>query len=1681
MTRRLSSVAMAIATLCVLHTGPAQAQTVSISSTALFVTEGQTANIAVTIIPESASPLTIRYTLGTDATTGTADADSADYTASNSLQIEARASSGVIAIPITNDAVAEPSREVFTITLDQPRPAAGYTLGSSTTATVTIVEIDGVCDRTVQVRDWIVEQIPGIGNCAAVTAEHLADISGDVVLDGSGISALQEGDFLGLSVGGLFLSSNRLETLPAGIFSGLSVGDLDLSKNRLETLPAGIFSGLSVGSLELYNNRLETLPAGIFSGSSVGSLDLSDNRLETLPAGIFSSLSVLHRLDLSNNRLETLPAGIFSGLLIADIAFMDLSNNQLETLPAGIFSGLSVSNLNLGNNRLESLPAGVFSGLSVRGSLHLSNNRLETLPAGIFSGLRISGDLDLSNNRLETLPAGVFSDLRVVNGILDLSNNRLETLPAGVFSGLIVDITLDLSNNRLETLPASIFSGLSVARLDLSDNRLESLPAGVFSGLSVRGSLHLSDNLGAPFPLTVELERMDGSPTASGPAEVILKLVEGTPFEIPVPLTVSSGGTLSSSRATLDAGSTASAPFTVTGPSAVTVTLGTLPSLPSRYQGVQLVGSDPLVLFGEDTTGPSITNAAITSAPAGDQTYAAGESIEVTLTFDEAVAVDATAGRPGLSLQVGAVMRDALYVSGRGTTALVFRYRVQEGDMDSDGISWSATALGLNGGSLADRSDNPAVLILAGQAAAAAHKVDAPPLEVSLDSPIHIVSEGGTTNITVSVTPAPASALTIHYVLGTDVSVDTDDANNEDYIDSGSLKIAAGATRGVIAIPIVDDGVVEPSREVFTVTLDKPKPPARYTLGSLMTATVTIVVIDGVCDRTVQVRDWIVEQIPGIDNCAAVTAEHLAGILEDMDLGGSGISALQEGDFLGLDINSLDLSNNELESLPAGVFFGLSVRYGLALSENRLESLPAGVFSGLSVRGSLLLDNNELETLPAGVFSDLRANGTLDLSNNRLETLPAGIFSSLSVLHRLDLSNNRLETLPAGIFSGLSVRFLDLDNNALETLPAGVFSSLIVSILLNLGNNALETLPAGVFSGLNPSDELVLALHNNRLESLPAGVFSGLSIGELPLFNNRLESLPAGVFSGLSVRYGLSLDNNRLESLPAGVFSGLSLGYLHLSDNELESLPAGIFSGLSVRGSLHLSDNLGAPFPLTVELERMDGSPTASGPAEVILRLVEGAPFEIPVPLAVSSGGTLSFSSATLLAGSTASAPFTVTGPSAVTVTLGTLPSLPSRYQGVQLVGSAPLVLFGSDTTRPGITSAAITSVPAGDQTYAAGESIEVTLTFDEAVAVDAIAGRPGFSLQVGAVMRDALYVSGRGTAALVFRYRVQEGDMDSDGISWPATTLDLNGGSLADRSGNAAVLTLDAQAEAAGHKVDAPILEISLSSSFVIEGETANITVTVTPASAFPITIRYTLGIDATVDTADANSADYTASSSLRIAAGAIHGIIAIPILDDGVDEPPREVFTITLDQPEPTARYTLGSLITATVTIVTIDGVCDRTVQVRDWIVEQIPGVDNCAAVTAEHLADISGDMDLRSRRISALQEGDFLGLSVGALNLDSNRLKTLPAGVFSGLSVSGALRLSSNQLESLPAGVFSGLSVRDLWLPSNQLESLPAGVFSGLSISRELYLSNNELRTLPAGVFSGLTVGGYLKAEW
>ena len=70
-----------------------------------------------------------------------------------------------------------------------------------------------------------------------------------------------------------------------------------------------------------------------------------------------------------------------------------------------------------------------------------------------------------------------------------------------------------------------------------------------------------------------------------------------------------------------------------------------------------------------------------------------------------------------------------------------------------------------------------------------------------------------------------------------------------------------------------------------------------------------------------------------------------------------------------------------------------------------------------------------------------------------------------------------------------------------------------------------------------------------------------------------------------------------------------------------------------------------------------------------------------------------------------------------------------------------------------------------------------------------AVTGTPRLSLTVGSSTKYAAYHGGDGTSTLTFRYTVGSGDLDTDGITFAANTIDLNSGNLKDSLGNDAAL----------------------------------------------------------------------------------------------------------------------------------------------------------------------------------------------------------------------------------------------------------------------------------------------------
>ena len=160
---------------------------------------------------------------------------------------------------------------------------------------------------------------------------------------------------------------------------------------------------------------------------------------------------------------------------------------------------------------------------------------------------------------------------------------------------------------------------------------------------------------------------------------------------------------------------------------------------------------------------------------------------------------------------------------------------------------------------------------------------------------------------------------------------------------------------------------------------------------------------------------------------------------------------------------------------------------------------------------------------------------------------------------------------------------------------------------------------------------------------------------------------------------------------------------------------------------------------------------------------------------------------------------------------------------------------------------------------------------------------------------------------------------------------------------------------------------------------------------------------------------------------------------------------------------------------------GICSRTRQIQKNILLRL-NLSNCAAVNKQHLAGITGGMNLISTNIGALKPGDFKGLSnLESLYLNNNPLQTLPQGIFSPLTSLTLLQLTRTRITSFPVDIFDPLrKLQYLYLDEMRYRSLPPNLFDALSQLKWLVLNNSSLTQLPPQLFKGLSSLTHVWAE-
>ena len=119
------------------------------------------------------------------------------------------------------------------------------------------------------------------------------------------------------------------------------------------------------------------------------------------------------------------------------------------------------------------------------------------------------------------------------------------------------------------------------------------------------------------------------------------------------------------------------------------------------------------------------------------------------------------------------------------------------------------------------------------------------------------------------------------------------------------------------------------------------------------------------------------------------------------------------------------------------------------------------------------------------------------------------------------------------------------------------------------------------------------------------------------------------------------------------------------------------------------------------------------------------------------------------------------------------------------------LALAGGIELDSAPTVASVSS-PNASRTYGIGRTIHVNVTFTEAVEVDTASGSPALLLGTGAAGRNATYVPGLSAgASLLFEYAVGPGDFSPNLDYASRSALSLNGSTIEDGTGNAAILAL--------------------------------------------------------------------------------------------------------------------------------------------------------------------------------------------------------------------------------------------------------------------------------------------------
>ncbi|THF63628.1 DUF4347 domain-containing protein [Pseudothauera nasutitermitis] len=810
------------------------------------------------------------------------------------------------------------------------------------------------------------------------------------------------------------------------------------------------------------------------------------------------------------------------------------------------------------------------------------------------------------------------------------------------------------------------------------------------------------------------------------------------------------------------------------------------------------------------------------SVPANG-TYGAGQTLDFTVTFDDTVTITGTGST--LTLDIGGVARQATFLSKTGTS-VTYRYTVQVGDSDADGIA--ITSIALNGDTIRDAAGNDAALSLAGH----------------LPSLAGVLVDAALPELSGNVTVADGSykagdVLSFTVPLNKAVTVNTGGG-------SPTLDITIGATS---RSAVYDAAASTATALVFTYTVQ-----AGETDG------------DGIAIDALSLNGAVIQDSHGNHLDATLTGHlpPLAGVLVDTTAPTvASVSTPADGTYKAGDTLSFTVNYDEAVTVDTT---GGTPRIALTLD-------TGGTVYADYVSGSGTTALTFAYTVSAGNYADhdgitvgaLSANGgTLrdTAGNDAALTLNSiGATGNVWVDGRSPVVTSVAVPADATYTQGQALSFTVNFDMAVTVDTTGGTPRL--ALTLDTGGTVYADYVSGSGGTALVFSYTVAGGHQDH---------DGVAIGALALNGGTLRNAAGNdavlTLGGVGATAGVLVDAKAPDFVAATV-DGATLTLTYDEALDAANPPtAGDFTitvagnpvavaGVSVNGpavTLTLAVPVTAGQAVTVAyvdpsagddpqaIQDQAGQDAASLAATAVANLTPAtapavASVSVPADGTYKAGDTLSFTvnydeavtvdttggtpriALTLNTGGTVYADYVSGSGGTALVFAYTVADGHQDHDGIAIGAlsanggtlrsatgnDAVLTLDGvGDTDGVRVDGIAPTvsavSVPT-DGTYTAGQTLAFTVHYGEAVTVDSVGGTPRIALALdsgGTVYAD--YVSGSGGTALLFHYTVQPGDHGSVTVG----ALGLNGGAIRDAAGNDAAPALNGVGDTDGVRVDA-------------------------------------------------------------------------------------------------------------------------------------------------------------------------------------------------------------------------------------------------------------------------------------